>query len=121
MRDDDPVGFVVIEDRMDPSHQVQPVLVDKRLAGQAAKRYLLHVGDSFELGELAQKFPLAEAFVRFDVPGEVQPIDANRVDRSTCEDQSHSRQASHCNEAFAYPRLFTPTKRTKEVASRSTL
>src|SRR5262249_4066410 len=93
----------------------------KRLAGQAAKRYLLHVGDSFELGELAQKFPLTEAFVRFDVPGEVQPIDANRVDRSAREDQSHSRQASHRNEAFAYPRPFTPTKRTKKVPARTIL
>jgi hypothetical protein len=60
------------------------------------------LGDSFELGELAQKFPLAEALVCFDVTGEVQPIDANRVDRTTREDQSHSRQAIHCNETFAY-------------------
>src|SRR5262249_18835512 len=117
----DAVSFPVVEDRMDFSDQIQPVLVDKRLAGQAAKRYLLHVGDSFELGELAQKLPLAEAFVRFDVPGEVQPIDANRGDRSPCQGQSHSGQASHGNGALAYPRPFTPTKHTKEVASRSTL
>src|SRR5215470_10285966 len=106
MRDDDPVRFVVVEDRMDLSNQVQPVLVDQRLAGQAAKRYLLHIGDSFELGELAQKFSLTEALVRFDVPGEIQPIDANRVDRSTCEDQPHSCQASHCNETFAIKDFF---------------
>src|SRR6516164_854415 len=100
---------------MDFSDQIQPILVDQRLAGQAAKRYLLHVSDSFELGELAQKFPLAEALVRFDVPGEVQPIEANRVDRSTREDQPHSRQASHRDETFAYPRPFPPTKRTKKL------
>src|SRR5262245_56599311 len=106
MRDDDPVRFVVVEDRMDLSDQVEPVLVDQRLAGQAAKRYLLHRGDSFELREPAQKFPIAQSLIRLDVPSKIQTIDANRVDRSTREDQSHSRQDIHRNEILRITPIF---------------
>ena len=40
--DDDAVGFVFVEDLMNRAHQIEPVFVDQRVAGQAAKRYLLH-------------------------------------------------------------------------------
>src|SRR5262249_8276263 len=62
---------------------------------QAAERYLLDCGDSLEFRELAKKFPVAQPLVRLDVPGQVQTIDANRVDRSPRKDQSHSRQDIH--------------------------
>src|SRR5262249_56027941 len=58
--DDDAVSFAIIEDRMDLSHEIQPVLIDQRLAGQAAEWDLLNRRDRFELREAAQKFSVAQ-------------------------------------------------------------
>src|SRR5262249_43451632 len=75
--------------------QIEPIFVDQRLARQAAERYFLDSGNILELRELAQQLALSEALVRLDVPGKVQPIDANGVDRSARKDQSHFRQSIH--------------------------
>ena len=45
--DDDAVGFVFVEDLVNRAHEIEPVFVDQRVAGQAAKRNLLDFGDVF--------------------------------------------------------------------------
>ena len=87
--DDDAVGFVLIEDRMDLAHQIEPIGVDQRLARQATERDLLHTRDGLELGKLSQQFAITQPFVRLDVPGEIQAIDADGIDRPARQDQSH--------------------------------
>ena len=95
MGDDDAIRFVIIEDRLDLAQQIEPILVDQRLAGQAPKRYLLNSGDALELRELAQELALSKSLVRLDVPGQIQTIGTDRIDRSARKNQSHSRQAGH--------------------------
>ena len=90
MRDDNAVGLIVIENRMDGAKQLQPVLVDQSVAGQAAERNFLDGRDVFQLRDSAQQLSVVEPLPGLDVPGQVQPVGADRIDGAAGDDQANS-------------------------------
>src|SRR5262249_35285813 len=96
MGDDDSVCLVLLEYRMDLSHQIEPIGINQCLAWKTTEGQLLHAGNAFELRELSKQLTVAQSLIRLDVPSKIQAIGAHRIDRPAGEDQSHSReQPSH--------------------------
>src|SRR5262245_37418003 len=91
MGDDDSVCFVLLKYRMDLSHQIEPIGINQCLARKTTERQLLHAGNAFELRKLSKQLTVAQSLIRLDVPSKIQAIGANRIDRPTGENHSHSR------------------------------
>src|SRR5215831_7450914 len=80
---------------MDCSQQIEPILVDERMAGKAAERDFANGGDSREFGNLRDQFAVSKTLAGFDIPGEIEPVGPDRVDRPAGKDQPNSRQCGH--------------------------
>jgi hypothetical protein len=50
--DNNSIGFVLIENRMDRSHKVEPVFIDQCVARQTSEGDLFHLGNAFQFGQL---------------------------------------------------------------------
>ena len=77
MRDDNAVGPIVIENRVDGAEQFQPVLVDQGVAGQAAEWNFFDCRDVLQLRNSAQQLSIVEPLSGLDIPGKVQPVRAD--------------------------------------------
>jgi hypothetical protein len=60
------------------------------MAGKAAKRHFLNVGDGFQFGQLLQQLAVAEAFAGFDVPSKIQTVFADGINRASGNDQRYT-------------------------------
>src|SRR4029079_14517695 len=100
VRDHDPIGLILIEDRVDLSHQINPVGIAPRLAREATEGNLLNSGNAVEVRKLVEELAVAKPFVRFNIPRQIQAIGANGIDGPALQDQSNSRQGAHCEETL---------------------
>jgi hypothetical protein len=67
------------------------------MARQAAKGDLLNVGYLFEFRQLLEQFAVLQAFPGFDVPGEIEPVFADRVNGAAGQDERDSGLVGHEN------------------------